>query len=353
MKANVDFLIVGQGLAGTLLSYELIRRNKSFIVFDDPEKPKASEVAAGLINPVVFRRMTKSWMVDEAFPQMELTYRGLELLLQTEFYHPSSLLKILDEDSFAFWKEKAFANQLSPYLTPECYKNQPIGNLNKTYSFGAVNKSGRVDLQKLISRFSDYLNSHELLQNRPFNYNEVHFAEGMAHYNDFQAKKIIFCEGAAASDNPFFSQLRFKHSKGEVLDLNIPGLHLNQILSKEIFLMPIGNDNYKVGATYSWDDLNWKATELARKELIDNLKSITDMPFKINSHKAGIRPTMHDRKPVIGLLPHQPEIGIFNGLGSKGALLGPYFAKKFVDYLTGTLANIHPEADISRYFKTK
>jgi glycine/D-amino acid oxidase-like deaminating enzyme len=353
MKANVDFLIVGQGLAGTLLSFELIRRNISVVVFDDPEKPKASNVAAGLINPVVFRRMTKSWMVDAAFPQMELTYRSLELLLRSEFYFPSSLVKILNEDLIDFWKEKAFANQLTPYLSPDCYKNQPIGNLKNTYSFGAVNKSGRVDLQKLITEFSDYLNSNKLLFKEPINYSQLHFANSVVAYKGIQAKKIIFCEGAAASENPFFSQLNFKHSKGEVLEYHIPELSLETIISNEIFVMSVGNNHFRVGATYSWDNLNWEPTPSASEELQIKLRTFIDKPFELISHSAGIRPTMHDRKPVIGLLPENPQIGIFNGLGSKGVLLGPYFAHQFAEYLIGNSEYIHPEVDIKRYFKTK
>jgi len=353
VKANVDFLIVGQGLAGTLLSFELMRRNQSVVVFDDPEKPKASNVAAGLINPVVFRRMTKSWMVDAAFPQMELTYRNLELLLHTEIYFPSSLVKILNEDLIDFWKEKAYANQLTPYLSLECYKNQPIGNLKNTYSFGMVNKSGKVDLLKLITEFSDYLNSNKLLIKEPINYSQLHFADSVVTYKAIQAKKIIFCEGAAAFENPFFSQLNFKHSKGEVLEYRIPDLKLETIISNEIFVIPVGNNHFKVGATYGWDNLNWEPTPSAREELQTKLKTFIYQPLELIKHSAGIRPTMHDRKPVVGLLPHQPEIGIFNGLGSKGVLLGPYFAHQFAEYLTGNSENIHPEANILRYFKTR
>ncbi|MBL7968064.1 MAG: FAD-binding oxidoreductase [Prolixibacteraceae bacterium] len=353
MEANVDFLIVGQGLAGTLLSFELIRRKQSVVVFDDPEKPKASSVAAGLINPVVFRRMTKSWMVDAAFPQMEMTYRNLELLLRSEFYFPSSLVKILNEDLIDFWKSKAFANQLTSYVSPDCYKNQPIGNLKNNYSFGAVNKSGRVDLQKLIAEFSDYLNFNKLLFKEPINNSQIQFADTVVIYKGIQAKKIIFCEGAAASENPFFSQLNFKHSKGEVLELHIPELSLETIISNEIFVMPVENNHFRVGATYGWDNLNWEPTPSAREELQTKLKTFIDQPLEFINHSAGIRPTMHDRKPVVGLLPHQPEIGIFNGLGSKGVLLGPYFAHQFAEYLTGNSEYIHPEANILRYFKTR
>lgn len=147
---KVDFIIVGQELAGTLLASELIRRIKSLMVFDDPDNSSSSEVAAGLINPVVFRRMTKSWLIDEAFPQMESTIKYLEGLLHTQLYYPNKMLKILCEDDGVFWSEKAFANHLEHYLDAEPIKSFRNNWITDTFSFGCVNKSGKFDIQKLM-----------------------------------------------------------------------------------------------------------------------------------------------------------------------------------------------------------
>lgn len=160
---KVDFILVGQGLAGTLLSHELIRQGKSVLVFDDPDQPKASAVAAGLINPVVFRRMTKSWGLDEAFPAMESTYRQLENLLKEELYYPGRMIKFLSEEDAVFWKEKVFANRLESYLEAEPATNFSLKNIKNDFSFGCINKAGRLDIQKLISAFSEFLT----VQNSP------------------------------------------------------------------------------------------------------------------------------------------------------------------------------------------
>ena len=351
MKA--DFIIVGQGLAGTLLAYELLRQNKTVVVFNDPDQLKSSDIAAGIINPVVFRRMTKSWLVDDTFPQMETTYRELEELLHEQLYFRGRMLKILDEDEFEFWNEKAFANQLEAYLEAVPVLNFRNQELLNAFSFGCVNKSGRLDIQKLISTFSGLLSQQNLIRNEKLDYEKLILLADSITYDNIIAQKIIFCEGSAAAFNPFFKNLKFKHSKGEVLELKIPGLKLNEIVSDEVFVAPIGNDRYKVGATYTWDKLNCDTTDSARKELLDKLRNICSSPFEILSQKAGIRPTMHDRKPVIGLLPDNPQIGIFNGLGSKGVLLGPYFAKQFADFLTGNSTFLHPEVDIKRYYKQR
>jgi glycine/D-amino acid oxidase-like deaminating enzyme len=297
--------------------------------------------------------MTKSWLVDDAFPQMESTYRKLEELLHEQLYFPCRMLKILSEGGLDFWKEKVFANQLEAYLEVHPDLNFKNTGILSSFSYGCVNKSGRLDIQKLIFAFSGFLGQHNLTRNEKVDYEKLILQPDSVTYDNVTAKKIIFCEGSAASQNPFFENLKFKHSKGEVLELKIPEMNQQEIISGEVFMMPIGNDRYKVGATYSWDDLNCETTESARMELLDKLHNISSTHFEVINQKAGIRPTMHDRKPVIGLLPDNPQIGIFNGLGSKGVLLGPYFAKQFANFLIGDSTYIHPEANIKRYFKRR
>ncbi|MDP2890639.1 MAG: FAD-binding oxidoreductase [Bacteroidota bacterium] len=347
---NVDYLIVGLGLAGTLLANELFRQNKTVMVFDNPETPKASLVAAGIINPVVFRRMTKSWLIDDAFPRMEKTYRQLEDLLKEDLYYPGRMIRFLSEEGVVFWKEKVFANRLETYIDAEPDLNFRNSNITNHYSFGCVNKSGRLDIQKLISEFLEFLKRKNSLKKVKFDFGKLTIKADLVSYNDITAKKIIFCEGPSADQNPYFQNLKFKHSKGEIIELKIPELNMNEIISDEVFVMPAGNDRYKVGATYTWDTLNWETTDSAREELLAKFKKITSVIPEMISQKAGIRPTMHDRKPVIGVHPECPRIGIFNGLGSKGVLLGPYFARQLADYLVGISDFIHPEADIKRYF---
>jgi len=350
---KVDFLIVGQGLAGTLLANEFYRQNKTFLVIDDPEQPKASEVAAGLINPVVFRRMTKSWLVDNAFPQMETTYLQLEDLLKEQLYFPGKTMKTLSEDGLILWKEKIFVNKLENYLAAKPDLNFKNKNIKAAFGYACINTAGRLDIQKLIFAFNRFLNQQNSNRNEKIDYEKLIIQPDSVIYDNIIARKIIFCEGPSASKNPFFKNLKFKHSKGELLELKIPELKLNRIVSDEVFVLPVGNDRYKVGATYSWDALNNETTDSALEELLSKLGKIISLMPEIVNQKAGIRPTMHDRKPVIGLLPDNPQIGIFNGLGSKGVLLGPYFARQFADYLIGNSDYLHPEADIKRYFKHK
>ena len=244
---KVDFIIVGQGLAGTLLAFELGRMNRTYIVYNDPNLPGASSVAAGVINPVVFRRMTKSWMVDRVFEQMESTYGALEERLNEKLYDRCPILKILSEGSAPVWKEKMAANQLEPYLEAEPALEFRHPDIHSPFGVGIVTKAGRVDIQKLIILFGAWLEEQNLLRKEKFMVEQLVVNAQSVSYKDVESGKIIFCEGAAASHNPWFSQLKFKHSKGELLEVKIPGLHVNEIISHEVFLMPLGGDRYKAG----------------------------------------------------------------------------------------------------------
>ena len=96
--------------------------------------------------------------------------------------------------------------------------------------------------------------------------------------------------------------------------------------------MPLGNDLFKVGATYNWQDKTDEPTEEGRKELITRIKEILQCDFEIISHFAGVRPTVKDRKPLVGNHEAFKNLYILNGLGTRGVMLGPYCAKMLYEY---------------------
>lgn len=351
LSMEVDFIIVGQGLAGTLLTHELLRLGKSIMVYDDPGHPGASSVAAGLINPVVFRRMTKSWCADQAYPFVGLTYTALEDLLSEKFYYPGQILKILNEQTARTWQEKVRENGLENFVESKPDLSFRLKHIRSPFGVGRVLHAGRLDIHKLAVSFSRYLEHLQCVRREEFTIVDLVTETDYVTYKDLKARKVIFCEGPAASRNPYFNDLIFKHSKGEILELKIPKIRLEEIISNDIFLMPVGNDHYKVGATYNWDDLSTQTTPGAQEELLTKLGKSISVPIKVKDQKAGIRPTMHDRKPVAGFLPHYPAVGILNGLGSKGALLGPWCARQMAEYMCGISAHLPHEISISRYFK--
>ena len=346
---DVDYLIIGQGLAGTLLVHEFMQAGKSCYVIDNPNQQKASEVAAGMINPVVFRRLTKSWLIDELYPQLLKTYAKLEKQLDIKLYYPLQIKKVFGKDEADFWQKQTIENELKSYLLPttDREKSEFIKN---DFGIGTVKQSGRVDLKLLIHSMQTTLKKKQLIRFEKLNFDELILAETGVRYQDIEAKKIIFCEGHGVSQNPFFKDLRFRHTKGEVLRIKTNHYNSNFILNKAIFLMPEGNQYYRLGATYDWKDLSENKTEKAKNELQEKLSNVFSDTYQVVDHQVGIRPTTHDRRPVIGIHPTHRQIGIFNGLGSKGTMLGPYFARQFCDYLNDPANSLHPEVSIERYF---
>ena len=348
---NTEYLIVGQGLAGTMLAYELHRRGKDFIVVDNPSGEKASQVAAGIINPVVFRRLTKSWLVDDLFPVLKETYGELEELLSCQLLHSLKIDKILGKEETPFWHSKVIENELESYILPEPDDNFQIDGIVAPYGVGKVFNAFRVDLPLLIRRFREFLMRENQFISEKLDTNDVNRESGKVQWKNITARKIIFCQGFRASENPFFQPVKFKHTKGQVLDLEIPYLKITDMVNKGMFVLPLGDNHFRAGATYRWEFHDTKPDDEATEELTEKLEKVVKLPYSVAGKRAGIRPTSHDRRPVVGLHPDYPEIGIFNGLGSKGAMLAPYFAREFMRFLCGESDAIHPEVNLLRYYR--
>lgn len=345
---QTDFLIVGQGLAGTLLAFELMEAGFSVQLIDSPQYQKASLVAAGLINPVVFRRLTKSWLIDDLYPQLEDTYTRIEKLLGCRVYFPAKIRKVFGLGEAGFWQKRVNEGLLSHYLQAETdWSAYP--ELKMEQGSGWVEKAGRVDLEALITGFRKYLLQRGALVESCFEYSKLSLLTNGVCYESLQARYLIFCEGHRASQNPFFQAIQFKHTKGEVFRLETTAYQADFILNKTFFLMPLGGQQFRMGATYDWDNLDEMPTEQAKHELCARLEQTYTGNYRILQHQAGIRPTTHDRRPVLGLHPQYPQLGIFNGLGSKGCMLAPYFARLFAaSFGSGQDINF-PEVSLMRY----
>ena len=353
MKQETEFLIVGQGLAGTLLAFELHRHGKDFVIVDSPSDEKASRVAAGIINPVVFRRLTKSWLVDDLFPVLKDTYHELEKLLSCRLLHPLKIDKILGKEEGSFWRTKSVENELTKYLHPEPDTYFQKDGIIAPFGVGNVFNAYRADLPLLIDRFREFLIQKERFIVDKVDTDEVIVGEGNVQWKNIIARKIIFCQGFRGSENPYFHSVKFKHTKGQVLDLKIPNLGITDMLNKGMFFLPLGENHFRAGATYRWEFHDIHPGKEATAELTEKMEKIIRFPYSITGERAGIRPTTHDRRPVVGLHPDHPEIGILNGLGSKGAMLAPYFAREFARLLCGESGTIHPEANLLRYYRKK
>jgi glycine oxidase len=347
---KVDYIIVGQGLAGSILARTLLLKGQSIVVVDDKDLSKASRVAAGLYNPVVFKRLVKSWMADELIPVMEQFYFDSEKLLNARFYYRKQIVKLFaEENEKDFWLKKT-TQEVGKYLSKEIHNDLLNDIVFNPLGASEVILAGNLDTQKFLSSFRDYFKMNGCLLEEKFEYAKLDLMEDQVRYGDYLAKKVIFCEGYKAVENPFFNWLPFKLTKGEILTIKLRGISIpeEKVINKGVFILPLGNNKYKVGATYEWNDLSENPTEKGKTEIIEKLQKILKVPFEVIDHEAGIRPTVNDRRPMLGTHPQHPAIAIFNGMGTKGVMLAPFFANELATFLIeGT--SIDKEVDIRRF----
>lgn len=339
-----DFIILGQGIAGSVLALELIKRGKSIIVNDDASLSTSSRVAAGIWNPVVFKRLTKSWMIDELTPCLNEFYASAEKTLGVKFLEKRKIAKLFtEEQEINLWKKKV-TEDMSAYLSEEILEmNEPT-----TSKYAIVKQAGNLDTVAFLNATTQYLKANDSYLDDAFSYNELKIDSSGVSYKNINATEIIFCEGHLVKDNPHFNYIPFKPAKGDVLTILCKELKIDFILNKGMFIMPLGNHLFKCGATYNWIDLTDIPNPVGKEELIVKLKKIIPYEFEVIKHEAGVRPSVIDRRPVLGTHPTHIQLKIFNGLGTKAVMLAPFFAKQLCDYLIeGKELNV--EVDVRRF----
>ena len=345
---QVNFIIVGQGLAGSILALSLINEGFSVCVIDKTDLSSCSKIAAGIWNPVVFKRLAKSWLADEVVPELIDFYEKTEKNLQVSFVTKRSILKAFtEEQEKVFWQKKAETE--NEFLDKCVYQDFKVTDNYTLKSYSKVLHAGNIDVSIFLNATKNHITKEHIFMNEQFDFNELFQTENGINYKSIVANKIIFCEGHLISKNPYFNWIPLKPAKGEVLTISCKELFLdNSILNKGFFMMPLGDDTYKVGATYEWENLNDVPTEEKKMELIAKLETVLSTPYHIIKHEAGVRPSVIDRRPIVGKHPEINNYYVFNGFGTKAVMLAPYFAKQLVNHLK----NGHPimeEVSLSRF----
>ncbi|MFN7119421.1 MAG: FAD-dependent oxidoreductase, partial [Saprospiraceae bacterium] len=286
----------------------------------------------------------------ELLPFAEQTYHELEKLLQISIYHSRNVIR-----TFANVKEENdwLAHSAQPGYEKYVANRADIGNYkHKTtpaFGYGEVQYGAQVNLPLLMSEYHNFLIINKQILEEVFDYEQLIIGKSSIRYKNITADKIIFCEGAKAKANPYFNYLPFHGDKGEALIVRIPEAGFEKMLKQQIFIVPLGNDDlYWVGSTYNPRYTDELPSESGKSYLLQHLQHLLKIPFEVLDHVAAVRPTVRDRRPFLGLHPQFPQLGIFNGLGTKGASLGPFFAHHFMQFLLG----LHPlddSVDIRRF----
>ncbi len=340
-----EFLIIGQGLAGTVLSYSLLKLNKNIFVISD-NKLSSSKVAAGMFNFVGGKRMIKTWLAESLLENLEGFYQNFEKFLDTKFYHSQNIVHVFQNNDEKIQTDKRL-NEID-YLKYLELNDETYKNINS--SFGQINlkNGGWVDTKKMIESFSDYLEKKEIVSFEKFDYSKIVFENNKIIYKDMIFDKIIFCEGYKANENPYFNHIPFQLSKGEVIIIKTDKALEENIFKKGIYIVSLGNNYYKVGATNEWKELNENTTEKSLEYFKEKLHNFFNVRYEIVSQQAGIRPTIIDKKPILGSHTNYGNIYIFNGLGTKGVMLSPYFSQILLDKIFNNI-DIPKDVDVRRF----
>jgi glycine oxidase len=343
---QVDYIVVGLGLAGIAFCEQLEKNNKSFIVFDSGLNV-SSTVAGGVYNPVILKRFTASW---DAINQIETAlpfYAQLENKLQIKLDYKTPVFRIFASfEEQNLWFEAADRPVLSHFLIPEV-KYPDNTHIIAPFGMGEVAHTGRIDTALLIETYKNYLAQKSQFIESDFEYESLEMGAQL-RYKSISAKNIIFSEGFGLKKNPWFNHLPLTGNKGELLTIKAPELKLDSIIKSSVFIIPLGVDLFRVGATYNPKDKDTNPTPEAEKELTQKLNKILNCPYEIVEHEAGIRPTVNDRKPLVGIHSQFKNLFVLNGLGSRGVMIAPSVAQKLYDFIENKTP-LEKEIDITRF----
>ena len=291
-------LIVGLGLAGLTYAEQLRRKGLSFHIIDKGFGG-SSKIAAGIYNPTVLKRFSLAWN-GSLFHEYALPfYEELQECLQSKFIFPASIHKIFSKDSeHNKWISASDQKLLSPFLDPEIHSitnPQVKGN----HGYGKVNFTGRIATQTLINEYKISLNTNQIFE-ESFNYDKLLISNYQVEYKGIKAKHVVFCEGYKMVNNPFFNFLPLVGSKGEILIIRSKKLQSKSIVKASIFLAPMGEDLYWAGATFEGNDKTLQKTIKGREWIEERIKKIITSDYEVIEHITEIRPTVMDRRPLIG-----------------------------------------------------
>lgn len=346
---QVEYIIIGQGICGSFLSYYLTKKDISHIVIDESNPYTASKVASGVINPITGRRLVRTWMIEDVMPFAVNAYKDFEndfdcsIISQTNIidFHSTEQMKIAFDERLP--QEYTYLSKLKNEQEFEQY-------FNYNYGAGEIQPCWLIDINIFLTKWREELKSKRSLFIEKFDIANLKLETEKVVYKDISASKIIFCDGINGTENPYFKALPYAPNKGEVLIAAIDGLPRKNIYKTNLSIVPWKDNLFWVGSTYEWKFENSNPTEAFKDKTIAQLNQWLKIPYKILDHWASVRPANVERRPFVGLHPIHSQIGILNGMGTKGCSLAPYFANEFVEFLLNN-KEINPSADVKRFTK--
>ncbi len=332
-----DYIIAGQGVAGTVLAHTLMEKGQRVLVVDPCEEQTTSLVAAGLFNPITGRKPTKTWLAERLFPFLHEFYPKLEEVVQAQFFFPTPIFVPFDTvEKQNNWLSRS-AEPGYPNFIAGFEKSKYREFLYAEHGGITLKRSGYIDTPVLILEFRKHLKSRAAFMADKVEYSEVLFdKEGYGRegveWKGITARKLIFCEGIQNRLNPFFDWLDYRPAKGEILRVSLENAPFEEIINRGCWLIKQPDGTFKVGSNYE-RSTDPQPSEKGKSQVLEKLRALTPLSYQVFKHEAGIRPATYDRRPFIGVHPEYKALALFGGLGSKGTSLAPYFANMLAEHL--------------------
>lgn len=353
---EIDYLIVGSGIAGLCMAECLYTETNSFLIIDKHLPGAASVVSSGLINPVTGKRFVKSWNFNEIETNFLEFYKKLEKRLQLEFISEIQIIETLhsaeDENQ---WLSRTVDPDYIEYMGSLCTKKIQGYKNTSTGVYGKINKAYRIHVEKLLSRWLEVFESENKLVKEVFDYNAIEIKEHFVICNSIQVNKaVIFCEGFRLINNPYFNWLPLFSLKGECLQFFSENLPQDQVYKSSYAIVPQGNHRFWCGSNFELDDLDLHCTSKEMSKQLDFVKEHIEADVKLSTHSFGIRPAIRDRRPVLGCHPENSKLVVFGGLGTKGFSIAPFCGIALKEYLLHSKSlpkSIHMDRFLKKYYQ--
>ena len=342
---QVDFLIVGQGLAGSLLAKELLRRGRTVHVVDDRWKSSSSQVAAGLMTPLTGRRFTLTKDYPELF--------ALARARLTEFgvFRPLQVYRMfVDEEQRTRGLKRTECTSCQPFISRV---TSARGELDEglTDEFGGALMNGAwVDLPKLMSEVRSELIAIGSLTEASFDPAEAIASADGVSWRQVRAGALVYCDGYKSAQRGPFKYLPWQPAKGEALTIRADIADKPFILNREGWALPLGQGVWRTGTNWQWDRLDEDPTEAQKEKLIGRFRGYfgRHVSVEVDAHIAGVRPCTSDNHPFLGIHPTEPRTYLFGGLGPRGTVWAPAMADEMAAYLCDGRA-LRKECDLARF----
>jgi len=306
---------VGQGLAGTCLAWRLWQSgNQNWCLTDRKERSGCSDVAAGTMNPIAGKGWNPGWRIEEALSNAVTFYRELEEILNCQLYRDLVIERRISSTQ-ELEKVRGKKELLEPWLI-------------RLSEDAAMVKGGRLFTTAFLNASRDFFEKEGLFRIDADEYDQTVWATGAVG---------LIKEG-----------LKHRSAKGQIILVKADSAIDHMIVESGKWVIPNGDGEYCVGATYEWDQLDNEPTGEGKDSLLTVAKKLLGENVVLIDHVAGVRPILRQSQPVVGQIPGRDGDYIFNGLGSKGSIYAPLAAKTLTEHFVNGV-KIPDDLDFLRY----